>query len=192
MEHEIKFAGISGSLRKGSYNTKLLHASQKLAPEGVAIEQLSFADLPVYDSDLDIPSAPQRPNSVIRFREELSKADAILIVSPEYNYSIPGGLKNAIDWASRGTDSPLLNKPVALMGATPGLWGTVRMQQAFLPIFQFLNMIPVQKPEVLLAQANTKFDETGNLVDKVAGELIAKKLLLLKEAVLQKRNHELP
>jgi chromate reductase len=89
-------------------------------------------------------------------------------------------LKNAIDWASRGADSPLVNKPVALMGATPGLMGTVRMQLAFLPVFQFLNMIPVQKPEVLIAQANTKFDEQGHLTDAFARDLISKKLAALK------------
>lgn len=184
MENTIQFAGISGSLRKNSFNTQLLNASQKLLPEGVEMQLLSIADLPIYNADLDLPTASIRPAAVVAFREALAKADAILLVSPEYNYSIPGGLKNAIDWASRGDDSPLLNKPVAVMGATPGLWGTVRMQQAFLPVFQYLNMKPVQKPEILIAQASTKFDESGNLTDKTAAELISKKLLALKALVM--------
>ena len=184
METNIRLAGISGSLRKDSFNTMLLNAAKNLLPEGVTMEIISIADLPMYNGDLDIPSTTQRPDSVEQFRDALAKADALVIVSPEYNYSIPGGLKNAIDWASRGKDSPILNKPVALMGATPGLWGTIRMQQAFLPVFQTLNMKPVYKPEILLAQANTKFDEQGNLIDKTAEELISKKLLALKEAVL--------
>lgn len=183
----IKFAGISGSLRKGSYNTQLLNTSKSILPEGVDMEILSIADLPIYNADFDLPAVTQRPDIVTKFREALANADAILIVSPEYNYSIPGGLKNAIDWASRGEDSPLLNKPVALMGATPGLWGTVRMQQAFLPVFQFLNMKPVLKPEILLAKADTKFDEAGNLTDNTAKELIVKKLQALKALVLQSR-----
>ena len=183
----IKIAGISGSLRKESYNTKLLHVSKSLLPEGVEMDVLSIADLPLYNADLDLPATTQRPEMVMKFREDLAKADAILIVSPEYNYSIPGGLKNAVDWASRGENSPLLNKPVALMGATPGMWGTVRMQQAFFSVFQFLNMIPVQKPEILIAQANTKFDEAGNLTDEKAKELIVKKLQALKDLVVQRR-----
>jgi chromate reductase len=180
MEKQLIFAGISGSLRKGSYNTLLLDEAQSLLPDGVTMNILSIADLPHYNSDFDLPSVDSRPKEVNIFREQLANANAIVIASPEYNYSIPGTLKNAIDWASRGADSPLMNKPVALMGATPGLMGTVRMQLAFLPVFQFLNMIPVQKPEVLIAQANTKFDEQGHLTDAFARDLISKKLAALK------------
>ncbi len=183
----IKFTGISGSLRKGSFNTMLLKAAQDLLPQAVSMTIASIAELPLYNSDLDLPIANERPESVRIFRELLHDADAILISSPEYNYSIPGGLKNAIDWASRGSDSPLLNKPVAIVGATPGLLGTVRMQLAFLPVFQFLNMQPVYKPEVLISQANTKFDEDGTLIDKKAEELLVQKLEALKEMVLIKK-----
>ncbi len=172
----MKIAGISGSLRKGSYNTFLLKTAEQLLPEGVSLTIAAIDGLPLYDADLDLPATETRPDSVNTFRRVLAEADAILIASPEYNYSIPGGLKNAIDWASRGTDSPLLNKPVALIGASPGLMGTVRMQLAFLPVFQFLNMKPVQKPEVLISQANTKFDEQGNLLDEKARELLGRKI----------------
>lgn len=177
----IHWAGISGSLRKESFNTWLLHAVLELLPPGVTMDILSIADIPLYNADLDIPSVKKRPDTVTVFREALAEADGVVIVSPEYNYSIPGGLKNAIDWASRGEDSPLLKKPVALLGATPGMWGTVRMQQAFHPLFQFLNMQPVYQPEVLIAQAKEKFDAGGKLKDEKAKEIIRKKLTALKQ-----------
>ncbi len=187
MDKFIRFVGLSGSLRKDSLNTKLLNNVATLLPEDVAFNTVSFADLPVYNADEDIPAASQRPASVTTFRNELATADGLVIVSPEYNYSIPGGLKNAIDWASRGEDSPLMRKPVALMGATPGPWGTVRMQMAFMPLFLFLNMKPVLKPEVLVASAATKFDQGGKLTDEMAIGLIRQKLQALKETIVQLR-----
>src|SRR5258706_2049700 len=171
MDEQMHWAGISGSLRKNSCNAFLLNALFPLLPENISMEILSIADIPLYNADLDLPQAAQRPKIVQEFRDKLAKANGIVIVSPEYNYSIPGGLKNAIDWASRGTDSPLLNRHVALMGATPGMWGTVRMQTAFLPVFVFLNMKPVLKPEILIAKASEKFDANGNLKDEKAKEL---------------------
>src|SRR5450432_715728 len=146
MNFSMHWAGISGSLRKESFNTWLLHAVQELLPQGVTMDIISIADIPLYNADLDLPAAKERPGTVTAFREAMGKADGLVIVSPEYNYSIPGGLKNAIDWASRAEDSPLLKKPVALLSATPGMWGTVRMQQAFHPLFQYLNMRPVYQP----------------------------------------------
>lgn len=184
MNQAIHLAGISGSLREKSFNTYLLEAAKDLLPEGVTMEIASIAEIPLYNADLDTPSTPHRPEAVAIFREILAKADGILIASPEYNYSIPGGLKNAIDWASRGKDSPLLRKPVAVIGATPGLWGTVRMQLAFQPVFLFLDMKPVLKPEVLIAQANKKFDEKGTLTDETAIGLIRQKMQALKELIL--------
>jgi chromate reductase, NAD(P)H dehydrogenase (quinone) len=151
----------------------------------VKMEILSIADLPLYNADLDVPAAKERPATVTAFRNAMTKAQGILFVSPEYNYSIPGGLKNAIDWASRGEDSPMLRKPVSVMGATPGMWGTVRMQLAFHAVFQFLNMQPVYKPEVLLSQANKKFTETGELTDETTKELIKRNLENLKALILK-------
>ena len=176
MEKNRKIVGLCGSLRKGSYNAMLLNFVATLIPEGIDFEIVPFADIPVYNADNDTPDAAERPASVVKFREALARADAFIIVSPEYNYSIPGGLKNAIDWASRGKDSPLMHKPVAVMGATQGMWGTVRMQTAFLPVFTFLNMNPVLQPEVLVAQAQNKFDANGNLTDEMAIGIIKKKI----------------
>ncbi len=181
MSTAIHFIGMSGSLRKGSFNTYLLNGLRELLPEGVSMQIVSIADIPLYNADLDTPAATHRPESVEKFRNSLAKADAVIFVSPEYNYSIPGGLKNAIDWASRGEDSPLKRKPVAVMGATPGLWGTVRMQAAFQQVFLFLDMKPILQPEVLVAQAANKFDKEGNLIDEKTKDIIRKKLEALKK-----------
>jgi chromate reductase len=183
MSDYIQLVGLSGSLRKGSYNTFLLKAAAQLLPTDVSMEIMSIADIPLYNADLDLPAAKQRPEVVEHFRKMLADADGILISSPEYNYSIPGGLKNAIDWASRGEDSPLLRKPVAVIGATIGLWGTTRMQMAFHNVFLFLDMKPVYKPEVLVAQAEKKFDKEGNLIDEMAKKLVRQKLEALKELI---------
>ncbi|HJS53256.1 MAG TPA: NAD(P)H-dependent oxidoreductase [Chitinophagaceae bacterium] len=183
MSDYIQLAGISGSLRKDSYNTMLLKAAAQLLPANVSMDILSIADIPLYNADLDLPAAKQRPEVVEHFRKMLADADGLLISSPEYNYSIPGGLKNAVDWASRGEDSPLLHKPVAVIGATTGLWGTARMQAAFHSVFLFLDMKPVYKPEVLVAQAEKKFDKKGNLIDETAKKLIKQKLEGLKDLI---------
>ena len=183
MSDYFQLVGISGSLRKGSFNTMLLKAASQVLPFNVSMEIISIEDIPLYNADLDLPSAKQRPQQVEHFRKMLTDADGILISSPEYNYSIPGGLKNAIDWASRGEDSPLVRKPVAVIGATTGLWGTTRMQLAFHNVFLFLDMKPVYKPEVLVAQAEKKFDKNGNLIDEVAKKILKQKLEALKEMI---------
>ena len=179
----IQLVGLSGSLRKGSFNTMLLKAAAQLLPTDVSMDIVSIADIPLYNADLDLPAAKERPEVVKHFRKMLTDADGILISSPEYNYSIPGGLKNAIDWASRGEDSPLLRKPIAVIGATTGLWGTARMQIAFHAVYLFLDMKPVYKPEVLVAQAEKKFDKDGNLIDETAKKLVRQKLEALKEMI---------
>lgn len=184
VERPVRVAGLSGSLRAGSLNTMLLRAAMELLPDGMAGEIVPIGDLPLYNADIEVPRK-DRPVPVQLFLDALARADALVIASPEYNYSIPGGLKNAIDWGSRGEDSPLLNKPVALMGATMGMWGTVRMQQAFRPVFQYLNMQPVNKPEVLVAEAPKKFDAQGRLTDEPTRRLIAQQLQALKVLTLR-------
>jgi len=191
MNDHIKLLGISGSLRKGSFNTMLLNAAAQLLPENVSMNIISFKDIPLYNADLDLPAAKQRPQVVEDLRKAVAEADGLLIASPEYNYSIPGGLKNAIDWVSRGEDSPLLRKPVAVIGTTTGLWGTVRMQMSFHNVFLFLDMKPVYKPEVLIAQAEKKFDKDGSLVDEMAKKLVRQKLQALKDLIqMQKNEHD--
>ncbi|WP_276481132.1 NADPH-dependent FMN reductase [Paraflavitalea pollutisoli] len=180
----IQLVGLSGSLRKGSYNTALLQAAAAMLPPDVSLTIAAIDDLPLYNADLDKPAVADRPATVVRLREQLAAAHGILIASPEYNYGIPGGLKNAIDWASRGEDAPLRHKPVALMGATISLWGTVRMQLSFLPVFQYLSMKPHYQPEVLVNEAVKKFDKGGNLTDVATREIIAKKLQSFRQFIL--------
>jgi chromate reductase len=167
------FVGISGSLRKGSYNTALLRAAESLLPASVTFESAEIGDLPLFNTDLNLPDQLER---VAKFRAVLQTADALVISSPEYNYSIPGILKNAIDWASRGKDSPLSNKPVAIMGASPGMLGTARMQMHLRQVFLYNNMIPVNKPEVFVNQAQTKFDSEGNLTDENTRQTIRRQM----------------
>ena len=173
MSKSIKILGLSGSLREGSYNTAALKAAVDLAPEGVEIEMYDISGFPEFVQGQD----QHPPEKVVEFKRKIREADAILFSSPEYNYSVPGVLKNAIDWASRPYgDSAWEGKPAAIMGASIGAIGTARMQYHLRQIMVFLNMFPVNRPEVMIGQAQDKFDEQGNLTDeatkKFIGELV--------------------
>ena len=159
----IRVIGLSGSLRKGSYNSAALRAAQALAPDGMTIDTAAIGDLPLYNEDL---RAAGYPPEVARLRAQIAAADAVLFVTPEYNYSISGVLKNAIDWASRPPDQPFEGKPVAMMGASGGLFGTARAQNHLRQMLVFLNAHPINKPQVMIGQAAGKFDEAGNLTDE--------------------------
>lgn len=172
----IRVVGISGSLRAGSYNSAALKAATELAPEGMTIETAEIGDLPHYNDDVRLAGYPA---AVQRFRDQLGAADAILFVTPEYNYSIPGVLKNAIDWASRPPSQPFDNKPVAIMGASMGVLGTARAQYQLRQMLIFLNAFPVNKPEVMIGAAQTKFDAAGALTDEQTGDFIRQLLVSL-------------
>ena len=159
----IRVVGLSGSLRQGSYNSAALRAAQALAPDGMTIDTAAIGDLPLYNEDL---RASGYPPEVARLRAQIASADAVLFVTPEYNYSISGVLKNAIDWASRPPDQPFEGKPVAMMGASGGLFGTARAQNHLRQMLVFLNAHPINKPQVMIGQAAGKFDEAGNLTDE--------------------------
>lgn len=182
MPTNLRFAGLSGSLRKGSHNTALLIAAQSLLPPDVSMDLVDIGLLPLYNADLESDG----PLPVVEaFRERLAKADAIVIASPEYNYSVPGVLKNALDWASRGKESPLQRKPVAIMGASPGPMGTVRMQMHLRQIFLFNDMRPVNKPEVFVNSAKTKFNEQNILTDEKTIESVRMLMVSLTEQTRQ-------
>lgn len=169
MADTIKILGISGSLRKQSFNTATLRAAQSLVPEGATIETFDIAGIPIYNQD-DETNPPQK---VTEFKKAIRAADAILLVTPEYNYSIPGPLKNAIDWASRPYgDSAWNGKPVAVMSASVGIFGGVRAQYHLRQSFVFLNMFAVPLPEVAIPSAADKFDANMNLMDEMAKGLI--------------------
>ncbi len=175
----IKVAAISGSLRKGSYNTAILHLAQELMPDDMTIEILDLAPLPFYNADVEEAGTP---DVVKRFKEKITRADALLIATPEYNYSVPGVLKNAIDWASRPTrKSPLTGKPVAIMGASTSAFGTVRAQLHLRDMCLYNDMPVVRNPEVLIMKAEEKFDKQGKLTDKDSREFIRKLLISLAE-----------
>lgn len=163
MGENVHLLGFSGSLRKGSYNTAALHAAQELLPEGMSLEVFDLAPIPMFNADV---WAAGFPEPVQEFRDRIAAADALLIATPEYNYSVPGVLKNAIDWASRPPNPPLNGKPVAIMGVTNGNFGTVRAQMHLRQICVYTNMFPINKPEVLIFRAQEKFDAEGRLVDE--------------------------
>ncbi len=160
----IHVLGISGSLRKPSYNTALLHTAADLMPPGMTLEIFDLSPLPMFNQDFEKPF----PESVAAFRSQLAGADALLIATPEYNSSITGALKNALDWASRSPQPPLQGKPVAIMGASTGNFGTLRAQLHLRQILTHMGALPLGKPEVLVARAEQAFDTEGKLVDATA------------------------
>ncbi len=170
---DLKILGIPGSLRKASFNRSALAAAQWLLPSGASLDVFELEGIPVYNQDLD----KQPPARVVELKARVRAADAILFATPEYNYSIPGVLKNAIDWASRPYgDSAWQGKPVAVMGASVGILGSARAQYHLRQCFVFLNMYPVNQPEVLIANAAQRFDERGELTDETSRDLIRKLL----------------
>lgn len=173
MAGTITILGIAGSLRKGSYNKATLRAAQQLAPTGTVLEIFELDGIPPFNQD-DDTRPPQR---VVELKAKVRAADAILFVTPEYNYSIPGVLKNAIDWASRPYgDNAWNDKPVAIMGASVGMLGTARAQYHLRQCFVFLNMHALNQPEVMIANASQRFDEHGNLTDEKTREFMGKEL----------------
>jgi chromate reductase len=170
--------GISGSLRAASFNTAALRAAQELAPAGMSVDLADISAIPNYNEDIRSDGMPE---AVVRFRERIAAADALLIATPEYNYSFSGPLKNAIDWASRPPDQPFDGKAVALMGASAGRLGTARAQYHLRQVFVFLNCYIVNKPEVMIGSASEAFDAEGRLTDGKVRELIERQLIALRE-----------
>jgi chromate reductase len=169
--------GIAGSLRKESFNRSLLRAAQELTPEGAQVETFELDGMPLFNQDEEANPHPK----VAEFKQRIRDAGAILICTPEYNYSIPGVLKNAIDCASRPYgDSAWTGKPVAIMGASVGTQGTSRAQYHLRQTFVFLNMYPVNQPEVMVSNAHTRFDQEGKLTDETSKKLVQQ---LLSELV---------
>lgn len=176
MAQTVRILGFAGSLRKGSYNKALLRAAGELAPKGAELRVFDLEGIPPFSEDLE--SNP--PAKVKDFKAEIEAADALLIATPEYNFSMPGVLKNAIDWASRPyVDNSFADKPVAIMGASVGTLGTARAQYHLRQSCVFLNMHPLNQPEVLVASAQDKIDSAGRLTDEKTREKIADLLTAL-------------
>jgi len=177
MADAIKVLGICGSLRQGSYNRAALRLAAANLPPGMTLDQFDrLGEIPLYNEDQKQKAIPPAVADLVA---RIRAADAILFVTPEYNYSMPGVLKNAIDWVSRVPDQPFNGKPVAMMGASMGLFGTARAQYHLRQSCVFLNMIPLNKPEVMIIQAQTKFDAQGNLTDETTRKFIADLMVAL-------------
>jgi chromate reductase, NAD(P)H dehydrogenase (quinone) len=185
MADPITILGIAGSLRKQSFNKGALQAAQKLCPEGARIEVCDLAGLPLFNQDEERNANPK----VADFKQRIRAADAILISTPEYNYGLPGVLKNAIDCASRPYgDNAWNGKPVAIMSAALSMGGGVRAQYQLRQSFVFLNMDAVVQPEVAIGNATERFDQQGTLTDETSKKLIAQLLQnLVQKARLAKQ-----
>jgi chromate reductase len=168
--------GISGSLRKGSYNSMALRAAQKLVPAGMTLSIADIAQIPLYNDDV---RAAGEPEVVLALKAQIAAADAVLLVTPEYNFSIPGVLKNTLDWLSRPPQTPFDGKPVAIMGASPGPVGTARVQYHLRQVLVFMNSFTVNKPEVFISHAATKFNAQGELTDEATAKFITELLVSL-------------
>jgi len=170
----LRFVVLLGSLRRGSFNAAVARALPELAPPDVTIEPLgSIGELPIYDGDLEAQGIPA---AVTAMGEAIATADGLIVVTPEYNYSIPGGLKNAIDWLSRVKPNPFLDKPVALQSASVGMLGGARAQYHLRQTFVMVEARVFNKPEVFVGQANTKIDAAGALTDPPTRDIIALQL----------------
>lgn len=166
--------GIAGSLRKGSYNAALLRAAAALAPAGMEVEIATIAGIPLYDGDLEAEHGA--PEAVIELQEKIAASDGLLLVTPEYNASMPGVFKNAVDWLSRppkGAAAVFGDRPVAIMGATPGAWGTRLAQAAWLPVLRNLGAQVYFGKQLHVATAAKVFDAEGALIDDMVRSLLS-------------------
>jgi len=173
MEDVVKILGFAGSLRKSSYNRALLRAAQELVPKDAKLEIFDLDGIPLFNQDLE----DQPTEKVKEFKAKIRAAEAILIATPEYNYSIPGALKNAIDCASRPYgDNAFEHKPVAIMGASIGMAGTARAQYHLRQSFVFLACFALNQPEVMVPFAQDKIDKDGNVTDEITRQKIGELL----------------
>ena len=186
---KIGILGIVGSLRKDSYNRFALNAAQEIVPDGAVLDLIDLHGIPVFNQDDEM--AP--PASVLEFKRRIRSADAILFATPEYNYSVPGGLKNAIDWASRPYgESAWQRKPAAIMGASVGSLGTARAQYHLRQMLVTLNMPVVNQPEVMIGNAARVFDKAGRLTDEPTRQFIQNLLAALVQLVLESPDSKIP
>lgn len=175
MRTPLRVLALSGSLRRGSYNTATLRAAQELAPDGMTIDIAGIAAIPMFDQDVEHAGWP---STAVDLAADVTRADALLIATPEYNHSFSAPIKNALDWLSRTPPGAaagqyvLARKPVALLGASSGRSGTGRAQLHLRQVFAYLDMLPVNQPEVLIDNAASRFDADGKLTDAPTGDFI--------------------
>jgi chromate reductase len=173
---DLNVISICGSLRRGSYNRMLMNTLPGLAPSGMKIKEApSFAEFPLYNADIQNSTGFPTPVNVLA--DAIGAADGVIIVTPEYNFSTPGGLKNALDWVSRLPNQPFAGKPVALQSASPGPLGGGRVQYDLRKTFVFLDALTLNKPEIFVGNFGSKFDEkTGEIQDDATRNFIKQQL----------------
>lgn len=177
-DDKLNVIGFAGSLRKGSFNRMLLETARSLAPDGMGVEPFDLAPIPLYNQDVEEQGDPE---PVTTFKQRIAAADALLIVTPEYQQGVPGVLKNALDWASRPPgESPLQGKTAAIMGASRGMTATARAQSQLRQVLVYNDVQMVLRPEVLVGRAHEKFDDQGRLTDEQATKLIKQVLESLR------------
>ena len=185
----IKLVTLCGSLRKESFNAALVRDLERLAPGDMEfIEGASVADVPIYDFDLEHVSG--MPTAIAGLANTIREADGVVIVSPEYNYSIPGGLKNVLDWLSRVPNPPMVGKPVLIQSVSGGALGGARMQHHLRQVLVALNARVFAKPEVMIGPASQRFDEGGNLTDRPTRELLRTQIEAFGEFVREAADAE--
>jgi len=183
MAPSIQVLAICGSLRKGSFNRMAMNAAISAAPEAMHFTEGALGELPLYNEDVRVAGEPP---AVTQLKAQVAAADAILFVTPEYNYSMPGVRKNEIDCVSRpAATSPFDGKPVAMLGASAGLMGTVRSQLHLRQTCQALNMLVMARPEVMISQAASRFDPDGRLTDEATGRFIAQLMAAFQDWILR-------
>jgi chromate reductase len=165
----LNIVGLCGSLRAASYNRMLMRLAESLLPASMRLQVAEWRDVPVFDADV---LAVGLPPLVVALREQLRKADGLLIVTPEYNFSVPGGLKNVIDWLSRGEDQPFAGKPVAMLSASAGPLGGARVQYDLRKVMLFVNAMTLVKPEVFVGNAASKFNAEGQCTDETTRKFV--------------------
>lgn len=180
MEEIIRIAAFTGSLRRNSYNKATILAAKEMLPDNVYLDIIDLAEIPFYNEDVEAAGIPE---AVASFKMKLAAADGFLIATPEYNYSIPPVLKNALDWASRGSNLPLSGKPLAIVSASPGIFGGARVQYHLRQVCVVLNLLPLNKPEVFIMNAKAKFDQNGLLTDAFSREALKNLLQALVDRI---------
>ena len=170
----LNIIGLCGSLRQASINHAALRLAGELMPSGMTLEIADWREIPVFDADV---LAQGLPPAVAALRERVRRADGVLIATPEYNFSIPGGLKNMLDWLSRGDDQPFALKPLAVLSATPGPLGGARVQYDLRKVMLFLNAAVLVKPEVFIGGAGAKFDAQGRCTDETTKKFVGDQMV---------------
>ncbi len=169
MTPSLDIVGLCGSLRKASLNAAALRLAGELMPTSMKLDSVDWRDVPIFDGDA---LAHGLPAPVAALRERIRRADGVLIATPEYNFSVPGGLKNMLDWVSRGDDQPWAMKPVAILSASPGPLGGARVQYDLRKVMLFLNAAVLVKPEVFIGGASAKFDAEGRCTDETTRKFV--------------------